>query len=253
MKVIKVELLEANNKNTVGYISKALKAIKENPKNHGYSTDEVERILKFEKEFNDAIKPFEEAIKSVSKIFTDLKKTILKFDISFDFFVQQFQQISQTGWFLSPDLIKRYTLDEIIELNTNKSSKNRDDLILQRHGKQSDVEKIVNHLKNTFPNRVAIMNEINRCYDLELFSSVITLCYSQADGICNEIWSFGFFDKNQKDDYKSKLYLELNNHEFGVSSHFITQLGIDETKSSDILRTRILMIQVYVIFLATDI
>jgi hypothetical protein len=48
------------------------------------------------------------------------------------------------------------------------------------------------------PHRQQILTEIEQCYKRKLYSSVVTLCYTQVDGICNEKLNYGFFDTDNK-------------------------------------------------------
>jgi hypothetical protein len=230
IKTFKVQLLKKGDLNSVGYISKALKDIRSNPNSHGYSDKEVKRLFKIENDFVNSIKPYEEAINSITKIFKDFETALKKFKDSFGSVISQFQNLSKTGWFISPELIRDYSLEELLSLSHNPSADWTERIILNNHGNQSEIESIFKSLKTTFPNRKTIFEEISKCYELGLFSAVITLSYTQADGICNEVWNYGFFDKDATKSYKTKLFLELNNIELGFSSHFVTQLGISENE-----------------------
>lgn len=230
MKTFKVKLLKKGDKNSVGYISKALKEIRRKPNSHGYSEKEVKRLFNIEKEFEKSIKPYEDAVNSITKIFKDLEKGFQDFKDSFGSIISQFQNLAQTGWFISPDLIRDYNLEELLELSCNPTEEKTEKIILKNHGNQSQIESIFKSLRTTFPNRKIIFEEISRCYELGFYSSVIALSYTQADGMCNEVWKYGFFDKDSTKSYKTKLFLELNNVELGFSSHFVTQLGISENE-----------------------
>lgn len=230
MKTFKVKLLKKGDKNSVGYISKALKDIRSNPNSHGYTDKEVKRLFKIENDFIKSIKPYEEATNSITKIFKDLEKAFQNFKDTFGSVISQFQNLSQTGWFISPDLISDYNLEELLELSHNPTPEKTEKKILKSHGEQSQIESIFKSLNTSFPNRKIIFNEITKCYELGLYSAVITLSYTQADGICNDVWKFGFFDKDSAKSYKTKLFLELNNIELGFSSHFVTQLGMTENE-----------------------
>jgi hypothetical protein len=230
MKTFTLELLEDGDKNSTGYIIKALKEIKKHPKTHGYSKLEVARLFKIETDLKEAIKPYEDAIKSITEIFKNLERVQEKFLEKFDSVISQIQNLSQTGWFLSPDLIRDYYLVELLDLSNNPTQKRIEELLLDKHGKQFEIDKILKSLKKSFPNREQIFNEISKCYEMGLYASVTTLCYTQTDGICNEIWTFGFFDKNPDKSYKTKLYLKLNETDLGFSSHFVTQLGISDNE-----------------------
>lgn len=231
MKTIKVELLKPNDKNSVGYITKALSEIRNNPKNHSYSELEVSHLLKIENEFKESIKPYEDAINSINSIFKTFNKVLEGSEGVSAPIIEHIQNLYGLGWFINPDLIRDYTIEEVLELSQNNYSKQIENKLIKRHGNKKEINNILKRLTSTFPNRARINEEIYQSYTHELFSSVTTLCYTQADGICHEVWSYGFFDKDKKNKpFRTKLSLELDNFDFGFSSLFTTQLEMPENE-----------------------
>ncbi len=215
---------------TMDYVLKALKEIHDNPDEHNYSLSEVERLLNIENKINEASNSFMKAANEITQIFENFKSVATEHKIAFGSFISQLKKISKAGWLISPSLIRDLSLEQLIEINKNPFSKEAEKIICETYSPNIKIQSIIESLIRTFPNRKSILLEILNCYELKLYSAVIALSYTQADGICNDIWNYGFFDKDPSKSFQNKLYLELNNMELGFSSHFVSQLGISDNE-----------------------
>lgn len=218
------------NKDSIVYINRALKEIEKKPNNHGYPKKEVNRLLSIESEINETMKRLEE---TPGSFFYELKKigeAFKEFQKSYHKTLVEFQQISKFGWYLSPIMTNELDIDNVLKLSRAKDTLFVDTKLLSLFGKQKIINQILNSLSTQFPTRNRLFDEISKTYKLELYSSCITLCYSQTDGICKEIWDIGFFDKEKKGTWELKLKSVLNKSDYGISNIFIEQLGISKNE-----------------------
>ncbi len=228
-KVFNVEILPSNHIESIGYILDALNEIKINPDNHGYSEQEVNRIQNIETQSKRRFDLFK---KSFDEINHFLKKTHVTINETLGFTIDNIQKLSSFGWFVSPKLIREISIIDLNKLCPNTKPLVIDSQMVVLFGELSKINSVTNSVARNFIHRKQILSEISKAYELGLFSSVIALSYSIADGICNEIWGFGFFDKNKKKDniHSLKLYLNLADVDFGLSNSFIDQLGITDNE-----------------------
>lgn len=227
MKTIKVEIAK-RKEDSIGYIADALDKIHAT-NDHGYTQEEVDRLLKIEKDLSDSFRPIHEQFKKIS---SDLENGIKAFvetirEIAEPIF-NAICKVSEYGWYISPSVIREYPMVELANLLAQNNITEFENSIM----KNSDnlIKQTINKAIKEFPRRKKVLREVLTCYKRKLYSASINLAYSQADGICNEIWDFGFFDKNGKPDYELKTYIEFNKFNDGVSSFFSKQLLIKDNE-----------------------
>ncbi|WP_299150111.1 hypothetical protein [uncultured Dokdonia sp.] len=210
-------------KKTVGYTISALEEIKSNP-NHNFSKDEVTKLLKFETdsknlalrisanmiEINNNIK---KGIESLNFVLTQIAEKNLK----------NIKNVATVGWYISPNLVSKYSFSDLSSFSKIYNLEKFESEITK--DADTHITKIIEKCINDFPKRKLIFIEILKLYKNNCFYSLINICYSQADGICNETWGFGFFDKENK-SYLLKTYKEFSKINMGLSSFFVEQLGI---------------------------
>lgn len=227
MKKIKLTIPK-NNKESIGYIIDSLKKIHKT-ENHGFAPEEVERLLKIE---NDFISNFDSSLKKIDEInsivnngikaFREICKIIAEPDF------QSLIRVSEIGWYVSPNIIRDFSISHLNEILEENNLSKLEFFFLKNS--TNLAHEIINKAIEAFPKRIDIFTEILRCFNNELYSATICLAYSQADGICNEIWGFGFFDKTGSPDYKLKSYIEFKEYKKGFASIFSEQLKIKENE-----------------------
>lgn len=218
--IVKIQTLPKGHKDSIGYISKAIEKIKKNS-NHGFSKLEVDRLTKIENQLQSAFKPLNNNLIKI----LESTEAFKKFKESLKDFFDTLKELTKKGWFVSDYILSEYRLDEIQYLLSLEDDKIGEFLII-KHGTINEINNKLRKIGILFPKRKPILNEIGKAYELKMYSSVIALCYSQADGICSETWSHGFFDKDKDEDYKLKLFMKLEDLNLGVSSHLINHDGL---------------------------
>lgn len=213
-------------KDTVGYMNQALKDIKLNPNNHGYPTEEVERINSERTEFNRQIRAAEDKAAKNYGSFAHITK-LLREAVQFVLYDQQniskySLEINKKGWYLSPNVFDEISIPEFTESNKEKNA-----IILEKKiidMADNLIPDALDRCLENFPNRENILNEIYKAYTAKLYSAVVLICYSQADGICYEILNQNLY-KIDKNKNQLKIANELEQIDsYGLSGLF-DQLG----------------------------
>ncbi len=222
LKTIKLEIAK-DIKDSVGYVADALDKIHAS-EDHGFGEAEVERLLKIEKELADSFKPIQEnLIKINSTIENGLKAFVETLRIIAEPIFRSLFRASEYGWYLSPKAISKYPISQLTELLK------QDDLSELEKSILNDADNLakttIENAIITFPDRKHVLLEILDCYNKKLYFATINLSYSQTDGICNEVWGFGFFDKTGKPEYKLKTHVEFQNYQDGLATIFSEQLS----------------------------
>ncbi len=214
-------------KKTVGYAISALNEIKSNP-NHNFSKDEVTELLKFETDSKNLAMKISD---SMTEINNNIKKgsEALKFVLTHiaEKNLKNIKNIATVGWYISPNLVSKYSFSDLSSFTKKDNLEKFESAIIK--DADTHITKILEKCINYFPKRELIFNEILKLYNNDCFYSLINICYSQADGICNETWDFGFFDKENK-SYQLKTYKEFSKTNIGLSSFFVEQLGIQKNE-----------------------
>lgn len=132
--------------------------------------------------------------------------------------------ISARGWYISANVIRDIPMNELVDFfreeNVEKFEKFLIDLA------DSVIPRIMQRCAVRFPDRAEVFQEIEKLYQLKFYRAVILLCYTQVDGMSNDFWGFGFFDKDRAQDYALKPYLKLQDLDRGINSGFADQLAI---------------------------
>lgn len=134
---------------------------------------------------------------------------------------QQLPVISKNfNWYIEPS-IKLKLLKKLFQEYENEKQV---DEILSKHYKEN-IERIFNDLKNTFPNRSGIFDEILYAHKKKLYYLSSIALMTQIDGIV-----YDFFDgKNyfQGDFFKKKIQM-LEEREETIGLYFLKQLFNNE-------------------------
>jgi hypothetical protein len=214
-------------KKTVGYAISALNDIKSN-QNHGFSDEEVNELLQFEA---NSKKLALKISARMTEINNDLKQGIgaLKLVLSniAENNLKNMNNIASAGWYISPNLVSEYSFSDLSSFSKKENLEKFEYELIK--DADNHINKILTKCINSFPKRESIFNEILKLYNNNCYYSLINICYSQTDGICNETWSFGFFDK-ENNSYQLKAYKEFSKHNIGLSSFFVEQLGIKKNE-----------------------
>ncbi len=151
----------------------------------------------------------------------DLAKNL---PIAMGIFYDKLTLLSEQGWYVSPRPFDDISLGKIPYYLKAENAIEFEEIIV------AEIEKVLPNLiedcQNSFPNRADIFDEIHRLYNDGYYRSVVTMCYIQADGISNDIFQVGFFDKDKNDGYKLKTFTALRRMDFNHSIGIIRQLEI---------------------------
>jgi hypothetical protein len=216
-----------DEKDSAGYIMKASKEIASNP-DHKYSVEEVSRIQGIENQMKihssiassavSAVAAHTERMEKIGKLILEMDQRLFG----------GLANLTTLGWYLSPNIVGRFYVDELEELVRAENINKFEQGIIDESDLQ--IPRIVKNCGKLFPQRAHIFNEMLALYNSKHYYSLITLAYAQADGICKDIWGkFGFFDKDKDKDnsYKMKLYLKLSEKDLPViSSILVEQMSV---------------------------
>lgn len=117
-----------------------------------------------------------------------------------------FKFLVSRGWYISIKVIDEFEisqLSDVYELTKEENLLEFEKYIISSFDDRK--VSVFHYLEKTLSNRKHIIKEIEKLYENELFYSLIPLCYSQADGVSNEKWGFGFFDSDRNDSYNLKI------------------------------------------------
>lgn len=226
--IIEATLLDNGDRNSIGYIANSLEKIRLNL-NHGFPKEEVDRLKKIEEDLARSWKPQYDALTKIQEHFRKMYEPFEKMKESLKEFFESLSEFTRKGWFISDDILKEYNLDELRML-VNSEDKTIGEHLIEKHGSNKSVSLMLHRISTRFPKRGSILQEIKKAYSEEMYASVVALCYSQADGICSEIWSHGFFDKDKNDFYKLKLFKNIEDSNLGISSYLVNHAGLSENE-----------------------
>lgn len=211
---------------TAGYLIKALREIRENPNGHNYPADEVEEILKIEEEFRRDYEEYSRSpvVREANRLHLEMQKQRLEWPKQNHALFSNMRHITSLGWYVSPVLIRDIPMLEAAELFRKENVLKFQEKIIELADEA--IPRILTKCGKQFPERKIILEEIREAFKVGLYSAVVSLSYSQADGISNDVWGFGFFDKNKREEYKLKSYLNLKGGEIGINTGVAEQLGM---------------------------
>ncbi|MGV3609431.1 MAG: hypothetical protein ACO1N0_00670 [Fluviicola sp.] len=215
-----------DTKITAEELFKALKEIKDNPADHHYSQEEVDEFLELERQISLEIERFKglHVFEEVRKQNEEIKKMRQEMPERNHHFFSKMKYLTSLGWYVSPHVIRDISLPEFADLIKEENVLHFQDKIVAL----SDVAipRILTKCGKQFPARKVIFEEIREAFNKELYCAVISLSYSQVDGISNDSWGFGFFDKDKHQDYHLKSYINLQGGTIGINTGVAEQLGI---------------------------
>lgn len=169
---------------------------------------------------------FEKALgeSSIIKHFKQMDEFAKNVQIAMGAFYDSLKQLSKRGWYISPRPFDKMPFSKTPYFVKVENYPKFEVMIVE------EIEKVMPELiedcQKSFPNRSDVFDEIQKLYDAGFYRAVIALCYTQADGISNDIFGVGFFDKDRKNQYMLRSYLELKKKEFNHSIGIISQLEI---------------------------
>lgn len=222
--IVEVNIADDDYKNSLGYLESALEKIK-NDLDHGFPQEEVDRLLKTEQEMQEACKSFEDGLTKIQETFSKFNEVFTKNMEGVRKFFETLHELTKKGWFISDHIISKYTLGELQEL-ISLDDEGVGIYLMKKHGSKNEIRSKLKFASSQFPNRKDILDEIAKAYDKGMYNSVVSLCYTQADGICRDIWSHGFFDKDRRDEFKLRLFKNLEGFDLGVASYLVSHAGL---------------------------
>ena len=216
-------------KDSVSYVINALKEIHE-AQDHEYPPEEVERLLLIEKELaivtgrlKEQAEIFQSRIDDISRVLGAVVELIA--EPTFKLICR----VSEFGWYLSPKVVNEFPLYQLDYLLQQENLLELETFIIKDSSRL--IEDTLNETIQAYPDRKKVLLEIQKCFENEFYSATITLAYSQVDGMCDEVFGFGFFDKNKiGSDYKLKTYEKFENLNNSLITLFCKQLSIKENE-----------------------
>lgn len=225
MSEITIRLNPAKDKrDSVGYIIDSLHEIRTNP-NHNFPQEEVDRLEALDKEFSESVSKINNPIFNLPSA-QEFRENITKFN--FDLF-QRLTRLTKRGWYISPDIVRDYPIDKLIELTEDENLESFENQLIEMG--DTEVSFILNNCIVSLQNREHIWKELLVLYESKYYHGLITLAYSQADGICNDFWGHSLYwipNKGELGDKNSnvKLHENLDGKFDGFLDATIQQLGI---------------------------
>lgn len=185
---------------TVNDYKIALKNIPDNPGNHGYSKEECDDVLSFEREIQKDSKKFTTSFNKIeeklAKIFTVAQLPSSKLIET----LQDTRFVVHHDWYISFNLLRNSTIKEIFRLLHSKKKESLQKFVIKNFSlEQCTIFKFIH---KTIPHRRSLISEIEGSFKNKFYSAVVILCYTQVDGICNENIRYGFFDTDQRYNLK---------------------------------------------------
>lgn len=185
------------NKN-IKVIKEALKQYHENPSSHSFTEKQVEELLKIKNEVNILNEQTENNFEQIKLLIENgLKKFKQNLDAVLKISLNDLKYIVNYGWYISYKAFEDISVEKLIYLNKKENVLEFENYIVSSFDKR--VKKIIEDLNTSFPERTHLFTEIKQLYKKEYYHSLITLCYSQVDGISNNVFGIGFFDTENKD------------------------------------------------------
>ena len=209
---------------SVKTIKNALKIYRDSPYNHGMTELEVNELLEIESEFDRVNNLWDEqinqttlAIKEAFDFISILSTTHYKISLN------GLKYLVKNGWYISDHIFENCSFKDLYFYTREGNVSKFEEFVIKTF--DSKFEKIMKTLHESFPERIQLFNEIEQLYKLTFYNSLINLCYSQVDGICNKVWGLGFFDVDKKNNYNLKLPNNLNFKGDSVNSIISSQLS----------------------------
>lgn len=215
--------LPVDEKVTIGYMYSSLNVIKTNP-NHGFTEEEVNSLLEFEAKNLEWSKKLRDSLAMNSE---RMQKGIESWKAFANLYLNDIKNIASLGWYISPDLVSKYSFKEIHYFTKKENLNEFEEKLISESDKH--IPLILKNCSVLFPERTPIFEEILKLYQNGFHFSIVNICYSQADGMCNRIWGFGFFDK-EKPTYKLKSKDKFMEIESQMSKLFASQLEISQNE-----------------------
>jgi hypothetical protein len=217
---------------SVKYIIDTLHEIKNNP-NHGFPPEEVMRLSQIENEIADSMKGLREVMQPLIKLTSELNSATSKFRKDFEKLNKRvfgnIVHICAEGWYVSPNIIERYPLDELAKLGAKKNVKDFEKRIV--HESDQHIPSLIKNAIKLIPERAHIFEELFKIYKGENYHATITLAYSQIDGICVDQWGDSFWKYDNNVHSRSlQLHGQLQETYVGINSHIADQLGVEENE-----------------------
>jgi len=227
---------------TVSDYKIAVKKIKDNPNNHGFSKGEFEEIMTFEKtmqEFNDKyLSSFNKITEIISKAFSASRFSVIKFEEK----LKDTRFVVNQDWFISFNLLRNLTIKQTYNAISNQDKESFKLFVLETFSvEQNNIFKSIHKI---IPHRKSITLEIESLYKSNFYNTVVVLCYTQVDGICNENLNYGFFDTDRKthelkikelepnDSLASKIAIQLKEPKNEISRYVKNEVN-DKTYKLD--------------------
>lgn len=214
---------------SIKVVAEALKLYHNNPTSHGFTEQQIDDLLKIENESKICNAQFEESFEQTKSLieigFSNLKQNL---DATLKISLNELKHIVENGWYISYKVFEHLTFEKLHFFNKKVNVNEFENYIISSFDKR--INEIIKNLIISFPERTHVFNEIKQLYKKEYYHSLITLCYSQADGISNNIFGIGFFDVDSKNKYNLKLPNNLKFDENSVIAIISKQLNLPKNE-----------------------
>jgi len=208
----------------IGEVMDALEEIKSNS-NHNFTEDEVSELLKFEADIITIGQNISKVMEPIIKGIGAFKKWM---DIQVKPIFEDIKHLTSLGWYISPYVIDEYAMTDLYRLTRPENIIEFEETIINNSDRL--IDDTIKKCSTLFPNRSTIFIEIHNSYKNKFYHSVISLSYTQADGICNEKWGCPFFQKDKVNNYEFRVYPKLNTDDRSFSLSFADQLKVVENE-----------------------
>ncbi len=185
--------MSESDRDSLKYFQETWKQINSG-KPHNIPQAEVLRVTHYMEELHQMFReieetsPWKEALEAMAAIrdFVQAQQELFR----------QTVHLNHIGWYISPDVIDEFDLAELHALTVKENVYLFEQKIIDEA--PIFIPNILNRIGSEFPEREQIMDEILEAFEAGLYSSVVTLCYAQADGICHEVFKVSFYKPNGK-------------------------------------------------------
>jgi len=203
--------------NYFSYFNKALAEINANPSNHGFPPEEVERVMEFSKQ----------VAKELPRLKSQLLFEAFSLHPSTDgpfkhLAFRNTTNLSELGWYISPRIFSCLDFHDSMQILKKENIHKLEDLLLEKS--TILIPEIIADCSALFPEREEIFAEISGLLELGFYRAVVMACYAQADGMSNDLWETGFFDKDRV--YQLKALTRVKSMDKGMVTGIASQMGV---------------------------
>lgn len=205
----------------------ATQRIKDYPDSHGYSEAEVRDIQEFNIKMDEFSSKIQRSIVQVAEKLKQAWEPAQKAVEEINRRLIELSYFSEYGWLIGFNVFRNYPLSEIFRVSRLQDKEKVDEFFLNLFNENE--EYLFRYFIKKHSKRESQFLELKKGYKHQLYSSVVILAYSIADGITNETLGFGFFDTKEgkgsdERTLKVKLHIDKDSGLLNsIASHALTK------------------------------